>query len=69
MTTSERNSILQAQAWAMTFAAACILAVDFHKPHKIHEAAAQLRAALSQLPPVIDGCECDCVGFCEVKRG
>ncbi len=66
MTTHDKNLILQACAFAREFLKEADRA-SAGLTSQTHEAAAQLAAALADLPAAIEGCSCNCVGFNEVK--
>ena len=69
MTTEDRNLILQAYAFAKEFYREIdMFNVGVTPPVNVHEAAAQLRAALNALPSAIEGCACGCKEFNEVKK-
>ena len=59
---TNKDLILQACAFAQVFIKEADRA-SAGLPSDTHEAAAQLRAALSQLPYAIEGCSCNCVEF------
>src|SRR6266568_1279571 len=67
MTDRDRNLILQAAAFAQVFLKEADRA-SAGQSSATHEAAAQLRAALSNLPPAIEGCSCDCIEFNQIKH-
>lgn len=67
MTDRDRNLILQACAFAQVFLKEADRAAA-GQSSATHEAAAQLRAALEDLPHSITGCSCRCVEFNEVKE-
>ena len=62
MTDKDRNLILQAAAFAQVFLKEADRASAGHTS-STHDAAAQLRAALEDLPRSITGCSCRCVEF------
>ena len=67
MTDIDRNLLLQACAFAQVFLKEADRA-SAGQSSSTHEAAAQLRAALEDLPPSIAGCSCRCVNFNELKE-
>jgi hypothetical protein len=67
MTDRDRHLILQACAFAQVFIKEADRA-SAGQSSSTHEAAAQLRAALEDLPPSITGCSCRCVEFNEVRE-
>jgi len=68
MTGHDKNLIMQACAFARVFLKEADRASAGHTS-QTHEAAAQLAAALSDLPAAIEGCECNCAQFNEVNHG
>jgi hypothetical protein len=67
MTNHDRNLILQACAFATEFLKEADRA-SAGLSNQMHEAGAQLRAALNALPAAIEGCACGCKEFNEVKK-
>ncbi len=67
MTNHDKDLILQAIAFAAEFRKEVDRA-SLGFPNHIHDAAAQLRAALNALPAAIEGCTCGCKEFNEVKK-
>lgn len=68
MTTHDKHLILQACAFAREFIKEADRASG-GLDSEIHEAAAQLRAALNALPAAIEGCACDCAEFHKTNQG
>ena len=69
MNNHDKEPDLQAYAFAKEFYREIdMFNVGVTPPVNVHEAAAQLRAALNALPSAIEGCACGCKEFNEVKQ-
>ena len=66
MTSTDKNLILQSASFAREFVKEADRASS-GQSSEVHQAAAQLRAALAALPAAIEGCACECVEFQSVS--